>query len=790
MALTQIVGPSLGNVTTSGVSTLTGAAALSNTLAVTGATTLSSTLAVTGAATLSNTLAVTGIVTGGTYNGQTINATASLTGTLAVTGAATLSNTLAVTGAVTGGTYNGQTINATASFTGTVGITGVATFTAAPIFSSATASQAVFTDGSKALVSNAITGTGNVVMSASPTLTGTIGAAAMTLSGTLDVTGVVTGGTYNGQTISSAASLTGTLGVAGLLTVSGFGTHTFGAGGTGSNSIQLNLNGGSATNNGAFIAFLKNSDIKGYIGTDSALAGGTTDAIALKSNNADGLNLSAYHASGAIRFYSGGTTERMRIATDGNVGIGTTAPTDLLDLRFSGTTVGNMFVFGNITDGRKAIFGTGADYAYWTGNAGDATLGITVKTNGNVGIGTTAPLANLQVGNQTFSGGNGVYSNARLGAMVNGALTSIVYASTYNDPTYPDYGLVFIHGATTASYNVWSISPDGPAKGDGLSFIYAADATNIHVGTPKVYFDGNGNVGIGTTAPLAKLQVGSFTMAGGDIPTAGPATMTLNVNSAGATTAGDQGYQMTLLESSALGANKGGALGFQAVYDGSNNITTVAGIKGLRENATASNHTGYLSFLTRGAAGAPAERVRITSAGNVGIGTSSPDHKLDVHGDISSADIVRIKTTVNSTSKSYIVFHNASGAYAGYIYQSASTSVGFVQSSDLRLKENIVPTAVGLSTLMQINIRDFNFIADTNKIKTQGFIAQELYPLYPAAVAVGDDDEIKPWGVDYGRLTPLIIKSVQELNQRTNSLTTQNAALEARIATLEAQLAQ
>lgn len=53
-----------------------------------------------------------------------------------------------------------------------------------------TASQAIFTDGSKNLVSNAITGTGNVVMSASPTLTGTITAAAASLSGALNMSGL------------------------------------------------------------------------------------------------------------------------------------------------------------------------------------------------------------------------------------------------------------------------------------------------------------------------------------------------------------------------------------------------------------------------------------------------------------------------------------------------------------------------------------------------------------------------------------------------------------------------
>ena len=70
---------------------------------------------------------------------------------------------------------------------GTLGVTGVATL------STLTASVAVFSDGSKGLVSNAITGTGNVVMSASPTLTGTIGAAAMTLSTPLPVASGGTG---------------------------------------------------------------------------------------------------------------------------------------------------------------------------------------------------------------------------------------------------------------------------------------------------------------------------------------------------------------------------------------------------------------------------------------------------------------------------------------------------------------------------------------------------------------------------------------------------------------------
>jgi len=65
------------------------------------------------------------------------------------------------------------TIGGNLIVTGTSTLTGVATFTAQPIMSSLTASQAVFTDGSKGLISKALTGTGSVVLSDSAVLTGT-----------------------------------------------------------------------------------------------------------------------------------------------------------------------------------------------------------------------------------------------------------------------------------------------------------------------------------------------------------------------------------------------------------------------------------------------------------------------------------------------------------------------------------------------------------------------------------------------------------------------------------------
>jgi hypothetical protein len=71
------------------------------------------------------------------------------------------------------GTFTSLTTSGTASIGGTLTVTGIANFTQAPILANATASKALFTNSFKEIVSNNITGSGNVVMSTSPTLTGT-----------------------------------------------------------------------------------------------------------------------------------------------------------------------------------------------------------------------------------------------------------------------------------------------------------------------------------------------------------------------------------------------------------------------------------------------------------------------------------------------------------------------------------------------------------------------------------------------------------------------------------------
>lgn len=237
---------------------------------------------------------------------------------------------------------------------------------------------------------------------------------------------------------------------------------------------------------------------------------------------------------GDLRFRSRNTAttsqDNMTIRYDGKVGIGTTDPS--VQLHLYGAQDGKLTLQVSSGDSSEWNYinfvgsdGTRDGYI-GTNNVGDMQLYSDKNgnylasesthwfTNEGFSVGTSDWINGLQVGDNLFNGTNGVYANNRVGISNHGALTSIMYASTYNNATYPDYGLVFVHGPSTSSYNVWSISPDGPAKGDSLNFIYGANETNIHTVTPKVVFDGNGRVGIGTNSPSAPLHIEHTNLSG------------------------------------------------------------------------------------------------------------------------------------------------------------------------------------------------------------------------------------------------------------------------------------
>jgi hypothetical protein len=120
---------------------------------------------------------------------------------------------------------------------------------------------------------------------------------------------------------SGAFTFPSTLAVTGVLTVSGFGTHTFSAGGTGVNRLQVaNTTSGTANFADVFAtANLCNAVLRAYSTGYTTSGVDIASSVLLSSDGSNGLSIVASNASGAIRFYSGGSTERMRIHTSGQL---------------------------------------------------------------------------------------------------------------------------------------------------------------------------------------------------------------------------------------------------------------------------------------------------------------------------------------------------------------------------------------------------------------------------------------------------------------------------------------
>lgn len=135
-------------------------------------------------------------------------------------------------------------------------------------------------------------------------------------------------------------------------------------------------------------------------------------------------------------------------------------------------------------------------------------------------------------------------------------------------------------------------------------------------------------------------------------------------------------------------------------------------------------------------------------------------------------------TGADTTSILVQFYDGAVTAAQGGIVRNGAAAVAYITTSDERLKDRIEPTRVGVEALMGLQVHDFEFRAEPGR-RMQGLVAQELYRVYPEAVFVGGDDpEMEPWGIDYGRTTPLLMRALQQQQEEIVALKARVAALE------------
>ncbi|MDD4466732.1 MAG: hypothetical protein PHN91_02960, partial [Patescibacteria group bacterium] len=280
----------------------------------------------------------------------------------------------------------------------------------------------------------------------------------------------------------------------------------------------------------------------------------------------------------------------------GRVGIGTTTPSYKLDV------VGSAQF--SVGDGALRILKAGSGYTaiyynriynsegfnltYWNGSSETSGIKL-VGPTGNVGIGTTAPGYKLDVS------GTGRFTQP----VLIGTPTAAGHATTksYVDST----AVAAAGGGIPAAVNGYTL------RASGTSW----------VANSNLYNDGT-SIGIGTTNPTAKLQVISSGGANTGI------NLTLSNASSYApidfyTPSGLAGQFVTT-----------GATFSNGLYGGDQVWLTSRMTNGATGLA-ASGANGYIKFATGGEASTN-ERMRITSSGNVGIGTTVPKAPLDIKG--------------------------------------------------------------------------------------------------------------------------------------------------------------
>jgi hypothetical protein len=141
-----------------------------------------------------------------------------------------------------------------------------------------------------------------------------------------------------------------------------------------------------------------------------------------------------------------------------------------------------------------------------------------------------------------------------------------------------------------------------------------------------------------------------------------------------------------------------------------------------------------------------------------------------------AAGIIVNLTGTSYNTQRFIRFTNTAGTEIGSINNSSASATAFSTSSDRRLKDNIAETHFNLSDLMKIGVEDFSWKSDG--LHDTGFIAQDLYKVYPNAVTKGDNGDepyvegvTNTWSIDYGKVTPIIVKAIQDQQKLLGSFT-------------------
>ena len=308
---------------------------------------------------------------------------------------------------------------------------------------------------------------------------------------------------------------------------------------------------------------------------------------------------------------------------------------------------------------------------------------------------------------------------------------------------------------------------------------WSGDDTNVFytAGNERLRIDASGNVGVGTNNPTAKLEVSENAL-GDKLLLAGDDATGLRGLLFNCSTTTNVGDTWDIQARSATGIIKFSNNSTERLRIGSNGALTV-GSQGSTVLTTTITENDKVALNVGDGTGAAtgrnltfstgnSERMRLTSAGDLFIGaTTTPDGSSHFgSGFVRESDdrATLYLATSRSTAASLQVFFNTNGIVGSITVNGTATS--YNTSSDYRLKEDLQDFK-GLDLVSKIPVYDYKWKADESR--SYGVMAHELEEVLPQAVS-GEKDAEEMQSVDYSKIVPLLVKSIQELSAKLEAL--------------------
>lgn len=416
--------------------------------------------------------------------------------------------------------------------------------------------------------------------------------------------------------------------------------------------------------------------------------------------------------------------------------IGLTSLSSIAPIRYNNTTGAfSANTANNLQDG----FLTSADWNIFFGKQ-DA---ITLTTTGNSGASTFVSNT-LNIPTYTLAGLGGVPTSRTI--TINGTTQDLSANRTFNVGTVTSVSANSPLSSTGGNTPTISIQQ---ASGSQSGFLSSTDwntfnnkqnaLTNPITGTSSsgrvAFFNGtttqtgdsnffwdntNKRLGLGTTSPIGKLHL--------DLPSGAFGS--------------SNSYNVLSYGNSNI---------FRSYMDGNWNY-----INEVIQNGT--NQSGYI-IVTNGT-----ERMRITSGGNVGIGTSVTNGRLHVTSFNGTVSVIEDASNIsNITLVSFVANTNLIGSITRV---GTTNAVAYNTTSDYRLKEDLKEIK-GLEKLSKIKVYDFKW--KDNDHRMDGVLAHELQEVIPYAVT-GEKDGEQMQSVDYSKLVPVLVKAIQEQQKEIEML--------------------